>query len=168
MSNNSVPGLMLPQEKPMLAGNPKDSAIAANNQSITKQSDLIKATSGGNRNKRNNNNKSKRNKKYKYGGASSGATNGEISVPQYQMPYTSTGASGQTPNDIIKQNTSISTQGSANAEYDNLAKKGGSKKRKRGGNSNWTWGCYSGGRKKSKKHANKRKTYKKRRNSRRK
>jgi hypothetical protein len=156
MSNN---GMVYPQEKPMLAGNPKDSAIAANNQAITKQSDLIKATSGGSKYK-----KSKRNKKYKYGGA----TTSGIVVPQYQMQYDSPGAAGQTPNDIIKQNASISTQGSENAKYDNLAKTGGSKKRKRGGNPDWSWGCYSGGRKKSKKHTNKRKTYKKRRTNRRK
>ena len=151
----STNGMIYPQEKPMLAGNPKDSAIAANNQAITKQSDLIKATSGGSRRKRN--------KKYKYGGA----TTSGIVVPQYQMQYTSPGASGQTPNDIIKQNANISTQGSENAKYDNLAKKGGSRK-KRGGNPNWSWGCYSGGRKKSKKYTNKRKTYKKRRTNRRK
>jgi hypothetical protein len=154
----STNGMIYPQEKPMLAGNPKDSAIAANNQAITKQSDLIKATSGGNRPK-----KIKRNKKYKYGGA----TTGGVVVPQYQMQYDSPGAAGQTPNDIIKQNASISTQGSENAKYDNLAKKGGSRK-KRGGNSNWSWGCYSGGKKKSKKYTNKRKTYKKRRTNRRK
>ncbi len=154
----STNGMIYPQEKPMLAGNPKDSAIAANNQAITKQSDLIKATSGGSRR-----NKGKRNKKYKYGGA----TTSGIVVPQYQMQYTPPGASGQTPNDIIKQNASISTQGSENAKYDSLAKTGGSRK-KRGGNPNWSWGCYSGGRKKSKKYTNKRKTYKKRRTNRRK
>jgi len=154
----STNGMIYPQEKPMLAGNPKDSAIAENNQAITKQSDLIKATSGGNRRK-----KSKRNKKYKYGGA----TTSGVVVPQYQMQYTPPGAAGQTPNDIIKQNASISTQGSENAKYDNLAKKGGSRKKK-GGNSNWSWGCYSGGRKKSKKYTNKRKTYKKHRTNRRK
>ena len=156
----STNGMIYPQEKPMLAGNPKDSAIAANNQAITKQSDLIKATSGGNRRKKN---KSKRNKKYKYGGA----TTSGIVVPQYQMQYTPPGAGGQDPNSIIKQNASISTQGSENAKYDSLVKTGGSRK-KRGGNPNWSWGCYSGGRKKSKKHTNKRKTYKKRRTNRRK
>ena len=58
MSNKPFPGLMLTQEKPMLAGNPKDSAIASNNQAAERQADLIKATSGGTRHK------SKRNKKY--------------------------------------------------------------------------------------------------------
>lgn len=166
MSSNSVPGLVFPQEKPLLAGNPKDSAIAANNQAITKQADLIKATSGGKR----RNNKSKQTKKNKYGGATTdGATTNGVAVPQYQMQYSSPGAGGQDPNSIIKQNASISTQGSANAEYDNLAKKGGSikRKRKRGGNSNWSWGCYSGGKKSKNKHY-KRKTHKKRRTNRRK
>ena len=148
----STKGMIFPQEKPMLAGNPKDSAIAANNQSIAKQSDLIKAT-GGSRHK------SKRNK---YGGATGG-----VVVPQYQMQYAPTGAGGQDPNSIIKQNAGLSTQGDANAQYDNLAgvKKGGSRK-KRGGYLNW--GCYSGGRKKSRSRIHKRKTYKKRRTNRRK
>jgi hypothetical protein len=147
--------MVYPQEKPMLAGNPKDSAIAANNQAITRQADLIKATSGGSRRRRRN--------KSKYGGA----TSGEVTVPQFQMQYTPSGASGQTPNDIIKQNAGVSTQDAANAQYDNLAKTGGSRK-KRGGNSDFSWGCYSGGRKKSRRRTNKRKTHKKRRTTRRK
>jgi hypothetical protein len=153
----STNGMVYPQEKPMLAGNPKDSAIAANNQAITKQSDLIKATSGGSRRK------NKKNKRNKYGGA----TDGGVVVPQFQMQYTPTGAGGQNPNDIITQNAGVSTQGSENAKYDNLAKAGGSRK-KRGGNSNLSWGCYSGGRKKSRRRTYKRKTHKKRRTTRRK
>lgn len=154
----STNGMVYPQEKPMLAGNPKDSAIAANNQAITRQSDLIKATSGGNRRRY-------KNKKSKYGGA----TSSEVTVPQFQMQYTPSGAGGQNPNDIIKQNAGVSTQGAANAQYDNLARVGGSRK-KRGGNSDWSWGCYSGGRKKSRsrRRTNKRKTHKKRRTTRRK
>jgi hypothetical protein len=143
--------MIYPQEKPMLAGNPKDSAIAANNQAISRQSDLIKATSGGNRHKKN-----------KYGGANN--------VPQFQMQYTPTGAGGQNPNDIIKQNAGLSVQGAENAKYDNLARVGGSRK-KRGGNMDWSWGCYSGGRKKSRSKKGKtykRKTHKKRRTNRRK
>jgi hypothetical protein len=152
----STNGMVYPQEKPMLAGNPKDSAIAANNQAITKQSDLIKATSGGSRRK------NKKNKRNKYGGATGG-----VVVPQFQMQYTPTGAGGQNPNDIITQNAGVSTQGAENAKYDSLARVGGSKK-KRGGNSNLSWGCYSGGRKKSRRRSYKRKTHKKRRTNRRK
>jgi hypothetical protein len=150
----STKGMIYPQEKPMLAGNPKDSAMAAGNQAAINQTNLIKATSGGNRHK---------NKKSKYGGAT-----GEVVVPQYQMQYTPTGAGGQNPNDIIKQNAGVSVQGAENAKYDNLARVGGSRK-KRGGNLNW--GCYSGGRKKSrsrKSKSYKRKTHKKRRTKRRK
>lgn len=154
----SVKGMMYPQEKPMLAGNPKDSAIAANNQAIARQSDLIKATSGGRRHRQY--------KKHKYGGA-----NGEVVVPQFQIQYNTTGAAGQDPNSIIKQNSAISIQGAENAKYDNLARVGGSRK-KRGGNSDWNWGCYSGGKRKSKSSRNtkkyKRKTHKKRRTNRRK
>jgi hypothetical protein len=151
--------MVYPQEKPMLAGNPKDSAIAANNQASTRQADLIKATSGGSKYRRS------QNKRNKYGGADDG-----IAVPQYQVPYSSPGAGGQDPNSIIKQNAGISVQGAENAKYDNLARVGGSRK-KRGGNSEWSWGCYSGGRKKSRSRKNKRhkrKTHKKRRTTRRK
>ena len=158
----STKGMVYPQEKPMLAGNPKDSAIAANNQSASRQADLIKATSGGKRHRRY--------KRNKYGGANNGeANNGEVVVPQFQMQYSTTGAGGQDPNSIIKQNASVSTQGAENAKYDNLARVGGSRK-KRGGNSDWSWGCYSGGRKKSRRRSKgyKRKTHKKRRTNRRK
>ena len=126
----------------MLAGNPKDSAIAANNQSIARQTELIKATSGGRRHRRH--------KKNRYGGANDNT--GQVTVPQFQMQYSTTGAGGQDPNSIIKQNASVSTQGAENAKYDNLAKAGGSRKR-RGGNSDWSWGCYSGGKRKTHKRA---------------
>ena len=155
----STKGMIYPQETPMLAGNPKDSAIAANNQATTRQADLIKATSGGNRRRYIH-------KRNKYGGA----TTDGVTVPQYQMQYKPTGAGGQDPNSIIKQNASVSTQGAENAKYDNLARVGGSRKR-RGGNPDWSWGCYSGGRKKSRSRRSKsykRKTHKKRRTNRRK
>jgi len=148
----STKGMIYPQEKPMLAGNPKDSAIAANNQAIARQSDLIKATSGGK-------GKRHRHRRNKYGGATN--------VPQFQMQYTPTGAGGQNPNDIITQNAGLSVQGAENAKYDNFARVGGSRK-KRGGNMNLSWGCYSGGRKKSRRRTYKRKTNKKRRTNRRK
>lgn len=150
----STKGMMFPQEKPLLAGNPKDSAMAANNDAAAKHTALINATKGGSKYK-----KYKKSKKYK-GGADSAPA--QVAVPQFQMQYTPSGASGQTPNDTIKNMSSTSTQNAADAKYDNLAKqKGGykkkskkSKKYKKGGN-NFKWGCYSGG-----------KTYKKRRTNR--
>ena len=151
-TNNSVPGMMYPQQKPMSAGNPNDSAIANNNQAAIRHANLIKATSGGRRYRH------KRSKKY------GGANNGTVTVPQMQVQYSTTGAGGQDPNSIIKQNTSVSVQGAENAKYDNLARVGGSRK-KRGGNPDWSWGCYSGGKKtRSRRNKNyKRKTHKKRR-----
>ena len=159
MSTN-VAGMPYPQEKPMLAGNPKDSAIAANNQATTRQADLIKATSGGK-----GKGKRHRYKRNKYGGAKDG-----VVVPQPQMQYTPTGAAGQNPNDIITQNAGVSIQSTENAKNDSYARVGGSRKRK-GGNSNWSWGCYSGGKRKTKSRRSKsykRKTHKKRRTNRRK
>ena len=99
-----------------------------------------------------------RNKKYK------GGNNDGIAVPQMQVQYSTTGAGGQDPNSIIKQNTSVSVQAAENAKYDDLARKGGSRK-KRGGNPDWSWGCYSGGRKSRSRRSKsyKRKQQKKRR-----
>ncbi len=137
MVNNSVKGLSLPQEKSLSAGNPKDSAIASNNEATLRHAELIKATSGGSRKKK------------------GGAASSQVAVPQFQMQYKPTGAGGQNPNDIIKQNSSVSIQNAENAKYDSYARKGGSKKRrskkryskkyKKGGNIKW--GCYSGGKK---------------------
>ena len=156
----STNGMIYPQEKPMLAGNPKDSAIAANNQAISRQTDLIKATSGGRRHRH------RQTKRNKYGGATGG-----VVVPQFQMQYDSPGAGGQDPNNIIKQNAEVSVQGAENSKYDNYARVGGSRK-KRGGNPNWSWGCYSGGKRKRKSRSTSRnykiKTHKKRRTTRRK
>ena len=144
-TTNTAPGLTQPTMIGMQAGNPKDSAIASQNQMNQKQASLSAAVGGRRKNKK----------------------GGDIAVPQFQMQYTPTGAGGQNPNDIITQNAGVSTQGAENAKYDSLARVGGSKK-KRGGNSNLSWGCYSGGRKKSRRRSYKRKTHKKRRTNRRK
>lgn len=54
----------------------------------------------------------------KHGGG--GATD-TVQVPQFTMQYAPTGGPGQTPNDLIKQNSQISTQSTANAAYDKFA-----------------------------------------------
>ena len=150
-TTNTAPGLTQPTMIGMQAGNPKDSAIASQNQMNQKQASLSAAVGGRRKNKK----------------------GGDIAVPQFQMQYTPTGAAGQNPNDVITQNAGVSTQDAENAKYDNYARVGGSRKRK-GGNPNWSWGCYSGGRKKSKGRSRtrksksyKRKTHKKRRTTRR-
>lgn len=73
---------------------------------------------------------------------------GAITVPQ--VPGDTSGA-----NAVSTKLYGTSAQGQENAKYDNQATKGG-KRSKRGGNADWLWGCYSGG-KKRKTRTNKRK-----------
>jgi hypothetical protein len=130
MSNAPVAGMNYPTQKGMLAGNPRDSAIQEGANSNAKLANLGKI--GGK----------------KRGGADT------IPVPQYQMLYTPQGGNSTNPNAQIQQNAGISTQGAANSVYDKQVLNGGSKKRhyKKGGNPNWSWGCYSGGKRRTKKN----------------
>lgn len=163
----SVPGLNMPTQTAMLAGNPRDSAIASQAASAAKLTALNNAVSGGRRGRRKplRNSRHKRclchcrcssckhcvykSRKYRTRGGSAvgdtcswsgcggrrrrtrrrggaAAATATVAVPQFTMMYSPTGAAGQTPNDIIKQNSQISTQSAANAAYDNYAsQKGG-------------------------------------------
>ena len=130
-TTNTAPGLTQPTMKGMQAGNPKDSAIADQNQMNQKQASLTAAVGG------------RRNKK-----------GGDIAVPQFQMPYSPQGGTGQDPNALIQQNSQTSTQSTQNASMDsNALTKGGKKIRKKsrkGGNGDWKWGCSSGGKSRKK------------------
>ena len=131
MSNTTqtVPGMIYPTQKGYApgAGNPRDSAIATMAAVNTKQASLNAAVGGSKR---------------KRGGADA------IVVPQVPMLYTPGGGPGTDPNAQIAGNMKISTQGVANATYDSAALSGGSRRKgRKGGNPNWVWGCYSGGRK---------------------
>lgn len=152
MSNNNVPGMMLPTQKGLVSGNPRDSAIQSmqsNQQSAALASKLL---SGG---------KIIKYKKRVRGGA--------LNVPQYQMAYEPQGGPGTNPNDQIANNSRTSTQSAANAALDSGATKmGGFKRNKRskrrsrkGGNPDWVWGCMSGGTKKSRKSKKNRRKSKK-------
>jgi hypothetical protein len=149
MANNStqtVPGMVYPTQKGYQpgAGNPRDSAMQQMAATNSKQANLSAAV-GGSRRKR--------------GG-------GDVVVPQVQTLYTPTGGPGTDPNAQIAGNMKTSTQGTANAAYDKDAtSKGGSRKKgkgKNGGNPNWLWGCYSGG-KKSRRNKKSKKSRKSRR-----
>jgi len=169
-NNTNVPGLKFPTQKAMLAGNPRDSAIQSN-ANISQKSASLSAAVGGSRMRKRRKSTTKRNGKKRRGGA--------VAVPQFQMQYSDQSGPGGSPNNQVQQNSQISTQQVANASYDSeaLNKKGGYKKRninsrkfntrklnsrklnsrklsrrRKGGNTNsdWKWGCYSGG-KKSKK-----------------
>ena len=149
MSNNngSVPGMSYPTMQAMPAGNPRDSAMAAGNAMNAKQNLANQMTAGA--------------KKRKIcGGGGEG-----IAVPQFTMSYKAPGGPGQDPNSLIAGNSQTSTQGAANSVFDKNALIGGSRRRK-GGNPDWIWGCFSGG-KKRKTRTNKRKTKRHRKKTRR-
>lgn len=152
MATEKIPGLIYPSVQAMPAGNPRDSAILAQQESVKSQVALAKAVGGG------------ASKKTKLHGGNSQSNS--ILVPQFQMQYKPIGADGQDPNSIIKSGSQISTQGAANSVYDKLAsQKGGKKSRKnkktkrrmqkrtsrnkKGGNV-LSWGCYNGGKGKGK------------------
>jgi hypothetical protein len=130
MSTNP-PGLMLPTVKSYTpgAGNPRDSAMMAQQQMNTKQANLNSSVGGY--------------KKRKYRGGQS-----DVVVPQFQMQYTPQGGPGTNPNDQIKATSSTSMQSNAWAVNDNQATKMGGRRTRKGGK---LWGCYSGGKKKSRK-----------------
>jgi hypothetical protein len=128
MSNNSsVPGLEMPTQKAMLAGNPRDSAMQSMNNNAELQAQANKNLSGG------------RHRKLR-GGA--------IPAPQMQLLYENQNGTG--PNEQMKGNAQTSTQMAANAALDaGATKMGGSRRRRsrKGGNPDWVWGCMSGGKK---------------------
>jgi|688.fasta_scaffold270291_3 hypothetical protein len=153
MSNNdSVPGMLLPTQKGMPAGNPRDSALQSMNNNAQLQAQANAALSGGRHRKRKS-----------YGGGD------VIPVPQYQMLYESQGGPGTNPNNQIQASSQTSTQMAANSALDSGATKiGGNRKRRsrKGGNPDWLWGCMSGGKKRTIKATRKRRTKKSRKNRR--
>jgi len=158
MSNNdSVSGMSYPTMQATAAGNPRDSAIASADAMNAKQNSANQMTAG-----------AKKRKMYakRKIGAKRKIVGGEgIAVPQFTMSYAAAGGPGQDPNSLIAGNSQTSTQAAANSEFDNNALKGGSRRRK-GGNPDWIWGCFSGG-KKRKTRTNKRKTRRHRKKTRR-
>ena len=98
-------------------------------------------------------------------GGSKKKKGGAITVPVLQTSYKTTGSPEQSPTGIAASNGRVASQGGENAKYDNQLQQGG-KRRKRGGNPDWIWGCYSGG-KTRKTRTNKRKTRRYRKKTRR-
>lgn len=136
MSNNkSVDGMILPTQKGMLAGNPRDSAMQSMNNNSQLQAQASTALAGGRHRKRK-----------AYGGGDT------LTVPQYQMLYEPQGGNGTNPNNQIQASSQTSTQMAANSALDKVGgskRRGSSKRRSRkGGNPDWLWGCMSGGKKK--------------------
>ena len=130
------------------AGNARDSAMQQQIDMNQRQNNLNKAAAGG----------SKRRKKYR-----GGANSIQVPVPQFQMQYVPTGGPGSNPNDQVANNAARGMQSNADSVYDNNASvMGGRRRYRKGGNPDWIWGCYSGGKsrrchnaRKSRKHRKK-------------
>ena len=154
MSNNEpIPGMMLPTQRGMPAGNPRDSAMQTLHNNAQIQAQANNALSGGRHRKRKT-----------YGGGDA------IPVPQYQMLYEPQGGNGTNPNNQIQASSQTSTQMAANSALDKVGgtKRRGSRRRSRkGGNPDWLWGCMSGVKKsRTRKAGRKRRTNKSRKSRR--
>lgn len=127
------------------SGNPRQSALMAGQNSNAKLANLGSAVGG---------RKSRRR---------GGATNSGIPAPQFQMQYTPSGGPGTSPNDQIANLTANNMQTTSwSADDASATKMGGrrhrrhrrhsrrSRRHKKGGDTKWSWGCYSGGKSKSK------------------
>jgi hypothetical protein len=151
MSNTQPPGYINPTLAPLPpgAGNPRQAAIIEQQNANDK---LARLNSVG----------GKRKRKYK-GGADA------VAVPQFQMQYKPTGGPGSSPNDIIATTTKNNMQSVANSVDDSKAALTGGTRRKykKGGNPDWIWGCYSGGKRHTKRRRNNRHSRKNHKKSRR-
>jgi hypothetical protein len=167
-SSAAIPGMIYPTTKGMLAGTPRASAIEQGNLTTQKLVALNKI--GGKLKYR------KYSKNGRRGGAVAATTaqsSTPITVPQFNLQYTSQNALNQDPNSIIKLNAVNGTQGAANAVYDKYATvmptstptatPSSSTTTQTGGvyinpNTNqYQWGCYSGGKTKKRRRMNKKK-----------
>jgi hypothetical protein len=147
----SVPGLLQPTVSAMGGPTPQAAAAAEGAAANQKLALMNSKLAGGKKN-----------------GGKKKWRGGNIAVPQFQMSYTPQNGPNQDPNTQIKDLSAISTQASANAVYDSQATKMGGRRRKKGGNPNWNWGCYSGGKRSIRRTRRKSRTkkYKKSRKSR--
>jgi hypothetical protein len=123
MSQKLNPNILYPTQTASLGGTPSQSAYKQMQINSDSQNNLNNSFKGG---------KYKKNK----------GKGGGYEAPQMVMPY-NTG--GTNPNDLIVGNTQLSVQGAENAKNDYLALQ-------KGGNPNWHWGCYSGGKRRKTKN----------------
>jgi hypothetical protein len=144
----NIPGLVQPTipSYPPGANSPATAAKSINDANNQKLQNINQMAAG-----------SRRRRRRKRGG-------GNVNVPVIKPIYTSQNGPGADPVAQQAQGQSISMQSAANNVYDNQATKiGGSRRKKRGGNPDWLWGCFSGGRR----HTPRRKTRKHKKRTRR-
>ena len=149
-TQNSIPGLIQPTvtSYPAGANSPATAAKSINDANNQRLQNINQMAAGSRRRKRG-------------GGA-------QVTIPVIKPIYTSQNGPGTDTTSQQAQGQSLSMQSTANKVYDDQATKmGGSRRRnKRGGNPNWIWGCYSGGKRRThryKNRKNKRKTRRHRR-----
>lgn len=140
MSNqNSPPGLIQPTvvSLPVGASGPYDAAKAITDAAASKLQRINDTASG-------NMSAGSRRRRYR------GGNNSQVTVPVIKPIYTQQNGPGMDTISQQAQGQSISMQSTAWKVNDNQATKmGGSIRRKRGGNPDWVWGCYSGGRRRT-------------------
>jgi hypothetical protein len=127
----NIPGLVQPTipSYPPGANSPATAAKSINDANNQKLQNINQMAAGSRRRKR--------------GG-------GNVNVPVIKPIYTSQNGPGADPVAQQAQGQSINMQSAANNVYDNQASKmGGSRRKKRGGNPDWLWGCFSGGRRRT-------------------
>lgn len=141
------------------AGNARDSAAQSQTDMNNRQQMINQAGQGRRR-------KHKRHQKRK-GGANTDSA--PVAVPQFQMQYTPTGGPGTNPNDQIASASSTGMQSAAWSANDSQATNmSGGRKSRKGGNPDWVWGCYSGGKtkrrhsRKTRRHRNKSRRHRRR------
>lgn len=141
-TTQSVPGVVMPTVKPYPEGanSARNAGIAINNANTKQQTSLIKTAHGG----------SKRIKRHFNGGSTT-----SITVPTTQVLYPEPGSGSQTVNGNITLATKLGATSAANSAYDSCIGQGANctaqvaaqtagKRKKHGG---LKWGCYSGGKK---------------------
>ena len=143
-----APGVIYPEinQYPEGANSARTAAIVTNNQSIEKQTSLLKASSGGSYRK--SYRKSYRTKKIQ---------GGKILVPQFNILYPEPGTGGQTVNSNVLGTTILGANSAISSSFDGCIGQGPSCTQQvinsqKGG---LKWGCYSGG--KTKKYKKKKK-----------
>ena len=136
MSSANVPGLIYPTQKAPLAGNPRDSAIAEMNNTNQKQNNINQIAG-------------LRIAGLRIAGLRKKRKGGSIIVPQFGSTYTEQAGPGTGTNAQIAGLSKINTQNAVDASGDSYATQKGGRKTRRGGNPNWHWGCYSGGKTRS-------------------
>jgi hypothetical protein len=158
----STPGVVQPLIKPYPEGanSARTAGITVSNANAAQQTSLINTAHGGYRKK------TRKFRNRKKGGAST------ITVPTFQVLYPETGAGTQTVNGNVTGTTQLGATSSTSSVYDSCIGQGAActtnvqnagKRRKtrgvkrgikRGG---VKWGCYSGGKRKSRKKITRRK-----------